>query len=290
MNRESRSAFVQAAYGFVYGGDQTHYLRRDGFEAELERETPGWRAGVGWRDQLESPLATRTTWNLFGRALARPAVLGAVTGRARELSLSAGARLPVLPLRAELAWQTSGQALGSAFEYRRWRVAAGGDFSLGGAASLVTQAMYGRATGAVVPQAAFYLGGGTTLRSLDRDALGGTGVALARVDLIGAEDVLSLLHLHHSESLRLQPGLFAASGAAWGPDPYGGPGQPGVDWPERSAWLSEIGATLHYDLGPLGTRLIAGWVWPLGPAAGREAGVVFEVTRPLDLLRAPREE
>ena len=164
---------------------------------QLEFENDTRRLTLGYRDQLESALATRTTWNLFHHALAVPFNLQAATGRARELELGGGLRLPWVPVRAEVAWQSSGPALGSAFRYDRYRAAAGAELTLGRSATLIPQASYARATGAVPPQAAFYLGGGNTLRSLHRDVLGGTGVAIGRVDLIGARDVLSMLHLRH---------------------------------------------------------------------------------------------
>jgi len=290
MNRERSEGFLTGLRGLLNGADYTHYLRHDGVEAQIEREVPAWRIGVGYRDQLESPLVTTTDWNLLHKDLVVPGNLPAIGGRARELQLTAGARLPVVPARAEIAWQSSGPALHSAFRYDRVRVAAGADISLGTVASLVPQVMYGRVTGDPPPQATFYLGGGNTLRSVHSDQRGGTGVSVGRVDLIGAKDLLAVLHVKHSSTLLITPAVFAAIGAAWGDDPYGGPPRSGKDWPERREWLSEAGAALHYDLGAFGTRLAVGYVWALGPRDGREDGLLVEVTHPLGLLRPPREE
>lgn len=290
MNPERTEGFLAGVRAFLNGRDYTHYLRHDGVEAEVEREVSGWRLGVGYRDQLESPLSTSTDWNLFGKDLVVPGNLPAITGRARELEVTGGMRLPVVPARAELAWQSSGPALHSAFRYDRLRFATGADITLGSFASLVPQAMYGRVTGDPPPQAAFYLGGGQTLRTLTTDERGGTGVAVGRVDLIGAVDVLSVLHIPHSVVLRITPAAFACIGAAWGDDPYGGPPRSGKDWPEKNEWVSEAGAALQYDIGSFGTRLAIGYAWPIGPSEGRKEGLLVEVTHPLGLLRAPRDQ
>lgn len=289
MNRERMGGFFTALRGFLYGSDYTHYLRRDGVEGRIEYENDTGRLTVGYRDQLESALAIRTTWNLFHHSLAVPFNLPATTGRAHEVELGFGLRLPRLPVRTEATWQGSGPALGSAFRYDRYRAAAGAELTLGRSATLIPQASYARVTGGVPPQAAFYLGGGTTLRSLHRDVLGGTGAALGRLDLIGARDVLTLLHLHHSPTLRITPAVFGAIGAVWGEDPYGGPARPGTGWPDRNAWLSEAGAALQYELGAFGTQISVGYAVPVGPTAGRTGQLILDVTHPLSLLRPPRE-
>ena len=290
MSRERREGFLSGIRAFLNGRDYTHYLRHDGVEAQVEREVPGWRVGVGYRDELESALSTTTDWNLLHKDLVVPGNLPASTGRARELEVSGGMRLPVVPVRTEVAWQSSGPALHSAFRYDRVRFAAGADISLGSFASFVPQTMYGRVTGDPPPQAAFYLGGGSTLHTLTADERGGTGIAVGRVDLIGTQDVLSVLHLHHSEALRITPTAYACIGASWGDDPYGGPPRSQKDWPERNEWLSETAAALQYDIGAFGTRLAVGYAWPLGPREGRKPGLLVEVSHPLGFLRTPRDE
>jgi len=120
----------------------------------------------------------------------------------------------------------------------------------------------------------FYLGGQHSLRSLTGDSRGGTGLALARLDVVESPDLLTLAHIPHPAMLPLQAGVFAASGAVWGADPYGGPSVPGLDWPRRQGWLSEAGASLIYQPGipdPL-WMLRLNVAWPLGPRASPRAG------------------
>src|SRR5262249_7764416 len=74
---------------------------------------------------------------------------------------------------------------------------------------------------------AFYLGGTRSLRSVHGDTYGGTGLALARVDLIEMPDVLEVLHIPHPAMTPIQLAVFAATGSVWGTDPYGGASPPG---------------------------------------------------------------
>lgn len=293
MDRDHRVGFLDAMGALLAGADGTHYLRRDGFEGALAHDHAGWRLRAGWRDMLESPLTTTTTWNLFRREPDPRWNVPAVTGRTRELSLEAGLRWPRLPLRSEIGWTVSSPELGSAFDFHRLRVATGADLTLGRVASLVPQVGYGRLGGTMVPQAAFYLGGAPTLRSLRRAALGGSGLAIARVDLIGAGDLLADLRIPHPAALPLQGALFAASGAVWGADPYAGPtpprpvGIPGGDgWPDRRDWLSEAGVSLIYSSAIIdeGSMVRFNYAWPIGPHRG---GARFSLafSRGLDLLK-----
>jgi hypothetical protein len=236
---------------------------------------------------LESPLAVTTTWNLARDPLDVPGNLAAAFGRTRELALATAARLPLLPLRGQITHQMSDKAIGSDFDYRRTRAALGGELALGGHLSFLPQLVYGRLGGDAIPQASFYLGGSRTLRGLTGAELGGTGLALARLDLIGADDLLALAHIPHPAMLPIQGGLFAATGAVWGADPYGGPGSPAAGWPDKAAWLSEVGASLLYRPGipDEDAYFRLNYAQPLGPG-GREPRWSLSYSRALDLLRA----
>ncbi len=220
---------------------------------------------AGVRDEVESPIATSASWNLARKPLKNFANLPALYGRAREVELGAGFDVPRAPIRLEVMHTTSGAAIGSDFEYRRTLLTGSSTVGLGRAATLVTQMAYGHVSGEFVPQAAFYLGG-ASLRSLSDDTYGGTGIAAGRIEVIGSHDVLAELHVPYPHFLPLQLGLFAGTGAVWGKDPFGGPTQPGVDWPRDRVWLSETGASLIYQPGvpdPTST-LRLNVAWPLG--------------------------
>lgn len=290
MNRDGESRWLPPLRAVVNGSDYTHYLRADGWEAGIERETPLWRAALGWRDELESPLATTATWNFAHQTPVVPGNLPAAFGRVHELRLAAGARTPWLPLRVEAASDLAGSWSGSDLSYRRLRIAAGGEFPIARAASLVPQALWGGVDGDSVPQAAFYIGGTPTLRTVHTDVLGGTRIAAAKLDLIGAGDLLTGLHIPHSPMLLFQPGAFVATAAVAGADPYGGPARPGGSWPDARNWRSEAGLALHYNLGVIGARVVASVAWPLGPTDGRGTGFDVSITRVLDFLRKPYEE
>ena len=272
---------------FLWGSDWTQHHRSEGFEGSVAHRHGRWRASAGYRDLLQSPLRTTATWNLFNQDLERPENLAATRGRTHELEYTAAARWPRLPLHTKIGYQTSSRRLGSDFEYRRLHVAAGLDFSLGRFASLVPQFSYGRLTGERLPQASFYLGGSGTLRSLHRDQRGGSGLALAKLDLIGARDLLALLRIPHPAALPLQGALFVASGATWGRDPCTGTVVRGDDWPDHRDWLSEAGASLLYNSALLPTVHFS-HAWPIGPGA-HEGRWSVSFTRPLDLLGAEPE-
>lgn len=283
MNRDHLEPVLNTLRAFLFGNDFTHYYRVDGFRAQLEREGSATDMTIGYRNMQESPLATTATWNLFNRT---PVVIGnlaAANGRVQEIEVYGDHRLSVLPFLVEGAYQTSGSAIGSAFTYDRWRVAAGGDVAISRWLALVPQVAYGISKGDALPQTAFYLGGGPTLRRLDRDILGGTGIAIGRLDLLAVRDVLAAARVPHPDALPLQGGLFLSSGAVWGKDPYNGAVRPGGNWPDRRGWLSETGIQLDYDFGPFGTVLRASEVWPIGPGTHRPMFVI-QITRVLDLL------
>ncbi len=285
MNRDDSEAALNTVRALLFGADWMHYLRRDGFEGSIAHDHGAWRALAAWRDQLESPLAPTATWNLAGRRPDLASNLPAALGRVREARYGLGIRWPLVPLATEAELATSSRRLGSDFEYRRARAAAGMDLTLGRALSLLPQAAWGHLSGEALPQDAFYLGEGTTLRSLHRDDLGGSTFAAARLDLIEAPDLLELLRLPHPAALPLQAGVFAGSAAVSGRDPYTGAVTPGDGWPEPSAWRSEAGVSLLYSsaLFESASFLRLSCAWPLGPERG-PARWSLTFSRALDLL------
>jgi hypothetical protein len=268
IDRDSEDIQLAMLRAFFSGTDYKHYLRRDGFEGSIARETGTWRVRAAYRDMLESPMATTATWNLVN---AEPVVTGnlqAAPGRNREFTLETGVRAPVVPVRAEIGYSSSSDATKSDFEYRRTRIALAGDFSLAGRIAIVPQLAYGRLTGEAIRQASFYLGGSNSSRGLLGAERGGTGQALARLDVIGADDILALAHLPHPSWLPIQVGASAAAGAVWGADPYGGPVRGGLDWPDEEHWIAEAGGALLWRPGlpdPAGFFRFS-YAWPLGPA------------------------
>jgi hypothetical protein len=290
MNRDHRDRFLGTVRAFLTGNDRQHYLRNDGFEGSVGREDVTWHARLGYRDLLQSPLPVTATWNLFHREPTLRTNLPATFGRLRELELAAGARLPsALPARAEVTWQHSDPALGSDFDYQRVRAAIGAELPVGRALSVVPQLAYGRLTGDTIPQAAFYMGGGPTLRSVVRDSRGGTRMAIAKLDVISAQDLLTVLHIKHPAALPLQGGVFAAAGAVWGYDPYGGPAIGGDALPDAENWLTEAGVSLLYSTGLLDGAIVRfNYAWPLGPN-DRKGKISISIAHALDLLRTAGE-
>jgi hypothetical protein len=286
MDRDQEERRLATIRALVSGSDRQQYLRRDGFGLALAGDGEAWQAGLEYRDALESPLPPTTRWNLARHALDAPDNLAAIFGRARELSLVARVRWPGLPFWSEVSHQTSDRSLGSDFDYRRTRLALGGEIPFARHISFLPQLAYGRLAGDAVPQASFYLGGSRTLRSLPGAALGGTGLAIARLDVIGADDLLALAHLPHPAMFPLQGGLFMATAAVWGLDPFGGAGTPSAGWPKKNAWLSEAGASLLYrpGLAADGAYFRLNVAHPLGAGAG-ESRWSLTYSRALDLLR-----
>ncbi|MBI1799309.1 MAG: hypothetical protein HYR73_06445 [Candidatus Eisenbacteria bacterium] len=267
-----------------FGTDARLYLRHDGFRAGLSRASGAWRAAAEWRDELESPLDVTATWNLANRALDVPGNIPAQSGRTHEALFSFVGRAPRLPLQGEIEYRTSRRALGSDFEYRMTRAALGADITLGRWSALVPQAIYGRLTGDALPQESFYLGGVSALTTRIGEAVGGSRLALGRIDWIGTRDLLALAHIPHPALLPIQGAVFAASGAVWGTDPYGGASRAGGAWPEE-AWISEAGLSLIWQPGfpdptSLGRINVA---WPVGSATGSPR-VTLTFSRALFLL------
>ncbi len=287
INRDADERRVASIRALLWGNDRQNYLRRDGFSVGVGGDGTGWRAGVEYRDRLESPLAVTTRWNLARNPLSNTDNLAAAPGRAREVVFDGDLRIPGSPFHAQLIHQTADRALGSDFDYRRTRVALGGEWVAGSHVSFVPQLVYGRLGGDPVPQAAFLLGGPHSLRSLPRESLGGTGIAIARLDLIGVDDLLALARIPHPAMFPIQGGLFAATGAVWGIDSFSGPGRPGGGWPERRAWTSEAGVSLLYRPGmpDEDAYLRVNLAWPVGPHGGGARWSV-SYSRALDLLRA----
>jgi hypothetical protein len=286
MDRDFGDVRLAQVRALLAGRDTKHYLRRDGFSALLTRETPTWRLSARYRDQLESPMATYATWNLLS---AEPLVtdnLPATKGHTHELTYSTTFRVGRLPFYGEADYATSSGTIGSDFEYRRTRLATGADLAIGRWLAVVPQGTYGRMTGELVPQAAFYLGGSRTLRGARGSSLGGTGMALARLDLIATPDVLAIVHLPHPDAFPLQAGAFGGIGTVWGRDPYGGPGGVEEAWPEHADWRSEVGLSLLYRPGLPDPNAFMNfsYAWNVGPhsSTGR---FILTYTRGLNLLR-----
>jgi hypothetical protein len=285
MDRDHDERLFATLKALVTGNDRQHYLRRDGWSVEGIVRRRGWHAGLELRDWIDGPRAVTTTWVLAGGTLAQPGNIAAAAGRSREIGVEAGVRLPLVPLRATVAHDLASRSLGGDFEFQRTRVTLGGELPVTRVLSALPQLVYGRLTGDPVPQAAFYLGGPRTLRSLPSTALGGTGLGLARFDVIGAFDVLERARVPHPAWLPVQVGAFAAVGAVWGVDPFGGPGSPRGDWPGRRAWLGEAGLGVLYRPGiPDGDGYLRiEHAWPLGPG---DRGPRWSIgyTRALELL------
>jgi len=285
MDRELGGHALAAMSAFLFGNDRAHYLQRDGVRAGLSREGRVLRLTAQLRDEQESARATTATWSAFGRRANQPFNLPAANGRARELALEALWRVPKSPVTTQLQYATSGEALHSDFEYRRVLASAGADMALGRTFALVPQAEYGALTTGFVPQQAFYLGGGHTLRSLQSDVLGGSRLALARLELVLVRDPFDLLHLPHPIAFPVQLAAFGAGGAVWGRDPYGGPTRAGGDWPDEGAWRREVGLSVMYQPGfpSPATFVRFDWATPVGPGA-HGAKLTLNLSRGLDLL------
>lgn len=286
VDRERGLSQLTTLRALIYGSDSRHYYRTEGIELRLEREATTWRAGVWYRDGVEGPLATTTGWNLARKELSVFDNIPVTHGRVREFTFDANWQVPFAPVTAEIEHSTSGAGIDSDLEYRRTRVNAAGEFAVGRFAALVPQVMYGRVYGRLEPQVAFYLGGAHTLRSMETSSLGGSGIALARLDLIGAPDLLALARIPHPAILPVQGAVFAATGAVWGDDPYGGPERPGTDWPRARQWLSEAGFSLIWQPGlpdPEGYFRFD-YTVPIGPDRPAQTRWTVAYTRALDLI------
>jgi hypothetical protein len=287
MDRERSDTRLAALRAFVAGTDTRRYLRRDGLDLALNADHGWWRGRIGYRDLRESPLEPTARWSLFSSSLNVPDNLAAARGTNHELGYLLGARTPWVPFTAEAEHFSSSEEIGSDFEYRRTRLSLGGDIGVGQILAIVPQFSYGRLSGDAVPQASFYLGGMHSMRSLPGASRGGTGLALAKLDVLGLPDLLAVLRIPHPAMLPIQAGAFVATGAVWGVDPYGGPSRPGLDWPNAADYVHEAGVSLIYRPGipDPASFMQFSWAWPVGPHPGRPR---FSVTysRGVDLVKA----
>ncbi len=287
MDREDQGHRLSALAGFVSGADRSHFLRQDGVTARLSREGLTHRLAVSYRDELESPRTTTATWNLRDRTPAVVDNLPATFGRARELSYELLWRVPRSPVIAQLLHATSSRSIGSDFEFRRTLGSAGVDVGLGRTFALVAQAEYGSLSGAFLPQAAFYLGGPHTLRSVPYAQTGGSRIALGRLEWILVRDVFQMTHVPSPSAFPIQLAGFVASGSVWGPDPYTGRVRPGVDWPNAADWRHEAGFSIMYQPGIPNPAMFVrlNWAYPLGPGA-RGSRLTLSLERGLDLVKS----
>ncbi|MCC6350382.1 MAG: hypothetical protein IT347_12415 [Candidatus Eisenbacteria bacterium] len=286
LNRDRYSSGFATLNALVWGSDRHSYLRRDGVRAELaHRGAAGWSA-LAYRWELESPLSTTAGWTLTGAGLEVEANAPAVFGRASELSVSAGARLPWAPFAAEATLWNAGGALGGDLAYHRYRAAFGGGIPLGAHLALAPQLEYARLRGAPLAQDALYVGGSYSLLTVPSQSLAGTGRAIARVDLLLQDDVPTLLGLRRNPAFPLQAGVFATTAARWGFDPASGaPRIVARNWPRAGEWMPEAGLSLMYRPGlpDPETWLRVDYAWPLGPG-DRDATLYVSWKRTLHLL------
>lgn len=267
----------------VNGSDRHHYYRREGYLLRLERESARSRVAVQFRDQVESPLVTTTTWNFLSNEPEIPFNLPAADGRVRETEFEATVRIPRTGWQAEAHVRLAGQALASDFDYQRYSFATGGDVGLGHFATLVPQFVYGRLEGDVIPQAAFYFGGPHSLRSIPTNSFAGTRKAFGKLDLIFTPDLGRFLHLPIPAPIVVQGGVFTGAGSVWGPDPYGGSAVEGDEaFPEE--WLSEVGVSLLYRPGLPEPRGFLRLDYARGVGNNPESKVTVHYSVPLDLL------
>ena len=269
MDRERPDTRLAAVRAFIAGSDTRRYLRRDGLDLALNADHAAWRGRVGYRDMSEAPMDVTARWSLFSESLNVPDNLAAARGHTHELGYLLGARTPWVPFTAEAEHFTSSGRIGSDFEYRRTRFSIGGDLAIRRTFAVVPQFSYGRVSGDAVPQASFYLGGTHSLRSLKGASRGGTGLVLAKIDVMELPDILEVLRIPHPAMLPIQLGAFVATGAVWGVDPYGGPTRPGQDWPNAADYAHEAGVSLIYRPGipDPASYMQFNWAWPIGPRA-----------------------
>lgn len=288
FDRDYYEPILTSLNAFFAGEDRHQYLRRDGFSSSLRLSAEPGFALVSWRDQLESPLPYTTSWYVFGHGPVLPFNDTAAVGRVSELEFGGDVTVPRTRFRVNAMYWTSDPNLGSDMLYRRTRVTAGGDVSLGRHLSLVPQATYGLLRGETPPQEAFYLGGVANVRTLRRNELAGAGRAFGRVDLIVVDELGRPLHLPIPARLPLQFGMFAGSGAVWGRDPVTGDAAPTTrTLPHADEFFSEVGAGLMLRFGvpnPL-TALRFELAFPIG-ADHRGTAYALAFQEPLNLLPA----
>jgi len=288
FDRDYYEPILTSLNALFAGEDRHQYLRRDGFISSLRLSAERGFVLAGWRDQLESSLPYTTDWFVFGHGPELPFNDAATFGRVRELTLGADATIPGTRFRVNAMHWTTDPRMGSDMLYRRTRLTAGGDVSLGRHLSLVPQATYGLLRGETPPQDAFFLGGVANIRTLKRNELAGAGRLYGRFDLIVVDEIGRPLHLPIPARLPLQLGMFAGSGAVWGRDPVSGDAVPTArSLPHADEFFSEVGAGLMLRFGvpnPL-TGLRFEVAFPIG-ADRRGAAYALAFQEPLNLLPA----
>lgn len=287
LNRDYYNYTFATMGALFYGSDRHSYVRRDGMRTELRvRGADRWVAAA-YRNELESPLATTATWTLTNDSPAVVPNVPAAFGRASEVRLSAGARVPGVPFSAEAAMWNAGGALGGDLAYHRYRGAVGGGIALGRHLALAPQFEYTRLTGSALPQDVPYLGGVYSLHTVDSQSLAGTGRTVARAELLLLDDVLTLLRLRRDTAFPIQLAAFGTTAARWGYDPAtGAPRVTARDWPGREQWMSEAGVSVLYRPGlpDPDSYFRVDYAWPVGPD-DREAKLYVSWKRTLHLLR-----
>ncbi|MFN8588484.1 MAG: hypothetical protein U0704_11880 [Candidatus Eisenbacteria bacterium] len=286
FDRDHWDRLFDSGYALLYGNDRNHYYRTDGVGASLSFGRNGRWGTLGYRNQLESPLATTASWTLTG---SDPAVFenrAAAQGRASEAKLTLGGRVPRMPVTLETQWWAAGGPLGGDFDYSRGRFAAGGAFPLGRLFALLPQVHYGRVTGDVTPQNAFYLGGGPGLRAAEGKSLAGAGGAGAALEVLLQDDVFHAFGLREPPTFPIQLSVFAGLGATWGYDAATGTATTSGDWwPEAREWQPEAGASVLYRPGiPDPDYFVrVSWAVPVGPG-GREPRLALSLGTMLSSL------
>jgi len=286
LNRDYYNAVFATIGAALYGSDHHSYLRRDGVRAEVARRGPAAWGSLGWRSELESPLATTATWTLTGAALDLVPNAPAAYGRANELRVNAGWKLPGAPITLDATMWNAGGGLGGDHAYHRYRAAAGGGLALGRRFALAPQLEYARLTGSAPAQALLYLGGQYSLLTVESQSLSGTGRAVGRVDLLMHDDLLATFGLRESPAFPLQAGAFATIASRWGYDPATGLARVTPrDWPGAEQWMPEAGLSLMYRPGlpDPETFFRVDYVWPLGPG-DRDPALYVSWKRTLHLL------
>lgn len=286
LDRDYYNPIFAMAGALAFGSDRHSYLRRDGVRAEFSRRSPGRWVEAGYRNELESPLATTTTWSLFG---GEPGLLEnapAAPGRASELRVGGGMALPWAPFTVQGTVWNAGGALGGDLGYHRYRLAVGGGLGLGSLFALAPQLEYGRLTGGAPAQDVFYVGGRHSLLTVESHALAGTGRAVGRVELLMHDDVFTVLGLRQGTAFPIQVAAFAGAAARWGYDPATGAARVTPrDWPGAEQWMSEAGVSLMFRPGipDPDAFLRVDYAWPLGPG-DREGTLQVSWQRTLHLL------
>jgi hypothetical protein len=286
LDTDGRRSLLSTVRALGWGRDALDYYLRDGVRARIERESHALRVGVGFRNQLESPQVTTTTWNLAHDPLLRIENRPATLRRIRELEIESTWRVPRIPLWLEGEARISDAALGSNSDYQRIRLAAASDVAVTRWATLVGQATWGTVFGENLPQNATYLGGWRTLRSITRGEIAASGRVFGRLELIETPDLLAWVPGTTGALLNLQLAAVVAAGGAFGTEPFTGAAYAGHDWPALHDWKSEAGIGLLYRPGLPDPRMFyrVDFTHALGPG---EPGwsALFSVSTTFHLVR-----